>query len=290
MIPSQHIGCLLLVLSLALASAPLEAGSIETRSSGSQGARPLVLIPGLASSAELWSPWAERFGASHEVHIIAIRGFAGLPAEGPLRLSTIADDLAAYLDAQALDDAVLVGHSAGGMVAMQTAAKSDRVGALVLVDSLPFTAALYMPGATPEDAAAAAQGLGSAMSSMALETFRQQQRAGLAVYSKTASFLPTLTEWSDRSDRSAVVEIYTDLLSTDYRVTLAGIAVPIHVLAAWDNAMGVPREFVQQLFTDQYAASPNATVTVIDDSFHFIMIDRPDAFDAALAKALEEPR
>jgi len=279
---------LLVPILLIFSATAAPAGTIEAVQHGAPGSRPLIFVPGLASSATLWSPWVERFGDDFEIHVVGVRGFAELPASHALTIAAIADDLATYLVDQDLKDVVIIGHSVGGMIAMQTANQSDRVGELVLVDSLPFTAGLFVPGITPDAATAMADSLRTAMKSTPEDAFRAQQRAGLAIYTKTASFLPTLIEWSDASDVSAVTDIYTDLFATDYRAALATIDAPIHVLAAWDESMNVPREQLASIFTGQYAMHANTSLTVIGNTLHFIMVDQPDAFAGALLRVLGE--
>lgn len=39
----------------------------------------VVLIPGLASSREVWRPLANRLAATHRVHLVQLAGFAGEP-------------------------------------------------------------------------------------------------------------------------------------------------------------------------------------------------------------------
>jgi len=164
---------------LFVAAAADELNVIEIDQAGTSGARPLVFIPGLASSADVWSQWAEEFGESHEIHIVGIKGFAGLPAVADLTFDRIVGDITRYLDSRDLSNAVIAGHSAGGMIAMQAAAQSERIGSLVLIDSVPFTAGLFIPGITPEAAIATAQSLGMSMRATPPESFREQQRAGL---------------------------------------------------------------------------------------------------------------
>ena len=56
------------------------------------------------------------------------------------------------------------------------------------------------------------------------------------------------------------------------------------VLAAWDAAMPVPKAAIEALFQRQYAGLPAGEVRVVEDAFHFLMIDQPSAFESALAE------
>ena len=56
--------------------------------------------------------------------------------------------------------------------------------------------------------------------------------------------------------------------------------VPVTVVYARDDAMGPGR--ADQLYAANYAALPRVKLVPIDGGFHFIMLDQPDAFAAAV--------
>ena len=78
-----------------------------------------------------------------------------------------------------------------------------------------------------------------------------------------------------------------ELLASDLRKELSSLTADIHVFAAQDKAMGVSVDQIEALYSGQYKAAPKHTITVINDSFHFIMIDQNDAFIRALRNALD---
>lgn len=98
---------------------------------------PVLLIHGLASAAAIWdlvAPLVAEQG--RQVYALDQRGHgeSDKPATGYDFATIVADDHA-LLDALALPQAVVVGHSWGGAVALNLAATyPDRVAALVLVD------------------------------------------------------------------------------------------------------------------------------------------------------------
>ena len=95
----------------------------------------IVVIHGLTASHRSWVRIAEQLPG---FRIIApdLRGRGrsnGLP--GPFGMVQHADDVAAVMDFLAVPDAVIVGHSMGGFVAVVFSARHrDRVRALLLVD------------------------------------------------------------------------------------------------------------------------------------------------------------
>lgn len=124
----------------------------------------VILIPGYASSREVWRAEAERLKATHRLHLVQLAGFAGEPwtqGDGPLLEPAVAE-LARYIREAGLERPAVIGHSMGGLIGLKLAqAHPDLVGRLLSVDSLPFYSAMFGPQATAESAAPfAAQGQG----------------------------------------------------------------------------------------------------------------------------------
>jgi len=97
----------------------------------------VVLIHGFGLDMRMWDPQAGPLADRFRTVRYDCRGFG---ASGPLDPGvpyTHAGDLVALLDHLGVDDAVLVGLSFGGRVALQTAlAAPDRVRGLVLLDTV----------------------------------------------------------------------------------------------------------------------------------------------------------
>ena len=75
-------------------------------------------------------------------------------------------------------------------------------------------------------------------------------------------------------------------MTTDMRPRLGDITVPVTVLAAANPY--APRARVEPLYSAAYAWLDGVTLTVIDNSYHFIMFDQPAAFEAALRDGLAD--
>jgi 3-oxoadipate enol-lactonase len=97
----------------------------------------VVLIHGFGLDMRMWDPQLPVLAARYRVVRYDCRGFG---ASGPLDPAvpyTHAEDLIALLNHLAIADAVLVGLSFGGRVALQSAlAAPDRVRGLVLLDAV----------------------------------------------------------------------------------------------------------------------------------------------------------
>src|SRR5450631_2693707 len=113
--------------------------------------KPMILIPGFASSGKTWDSTVARYKDRYQCHVLTLAGFAGEPRIDAPFLETVRKDLATYIRKNKLDKPVIVGHSLGGFMALWLAEREpDLVGPLVIVDSLPFLADVMMPGATAE--------------------------------------------------------------------------------------------------------------------------------------------
>ena len=100
----------------------------------------LLFIHGWSSSARHWAPQARHFRRRHRVLRIDLRGHGRSPAPDlPVSGYSIprhAEDLAVLLAELGLAGVVAVGHSSGGWVALELAARfPDLVRAVVVVDS-----------------------------------------------------------------------------------------------------------------------------------------------------------
>ena len=120
-------------------SAVCRTNGIDIHYLRSGGARPaVVLLHGLMGSGACWTRVARALEGAFDVVMPDARGHGGssAPARG-YRYEDLAGDVIALIDALALAQPVLVGHSMGGMTAAVAASRgsgSGRMRALVLVD------------------------------------------------------------------------------------------------------------------------------------------------------------
>ena len=254
-----------------------------------QEGRPVVFLPGLNTHRDLWSHWAKTLATAHRVLVVTPAGFpGGLPAAGSGGLyDGLLPALTKLLVTEEIADATLVGASIGGLMALMLANEEPtRIRNVLVVDSLPYLAGLFLPHVTPDQAPAQAKALAQRMRGLPQETYLQEQRAGLSRYTRDPAFKTTLATWLEAADRETSTLAFEETLAMDYRPNLSAIAQPVLVLAAWDADMLAPKAAIERLFTSQYAALPNVEVRVVENSRHFVMVDRPDAFKAALAEVV----
>ena len=251
--------------------------------------RVVLFLGGLNVHGEVWRPWADALAADHRVLLVTQAGFAGVaPVDREVGfLATHVAALRRLLAAEEVENALVVGHSLGGVAAlMLAAAEPERVGRLLVVDSLPFLAELFLPGATPAQARTNAEAMAQRSMALTVDAYLAETERTIAIAAKSPTFLERLRTWAKASDRATAVTAFQELLGMDYRATLPEIRQPVLVLAAWDAAMPLPKESIKALYERQYAALPAGEVRIVEDALHFLMIDQPDVFESALAEVL----
>ncbi|MBV9929637.1 MAG: alpha/beta hydrolase [Alphaproteobacteria bacterium] len=250
---------------------------------------PVVLVPGLASPRDVWDGVAADLARSHRVYLVQVNGFGG-DAPGANLASGLLDGVVADLSAALVADRAgpvrFVGHSMGGLLALKFASvHRDQVDRLMIVDALPDFAVLLarggpMPGSAQIEAMAAT--LRTATAARYGRTMTQAEIAtGVDSLALTPAARTRMRAWSARADaRVAGQAIYEDMTS-DLRPALPGIAAPITVVVPW-TAAGFGKDRTLAFYAAQYAGAPNVRFVPIAEAGHFVMLDQPAAFRAAL--------
>ncbi|MCC5853264.1 MAG: alpha/beta hydrolase [Alkalimonas sp.] len=236
----------------------------------------IILIPGLASSGEVWHSTVEALQADYQLHVLTLAGFGGV---APLTqdawahgfLPSQRDAIVRYIREQQLDKPVVIGHSLGGYLALALAATaSELIGGAINVDGLPALGALFAETAANSPSE-------STESNAAPANFDPMAMAkGMA---NNESWHQRIVNDMFRSDGQTSGRVMGELMQADLRPQLASIRVPVLTLGALQH--GAPYsspEQVQANYEHQLANAPAQfhRFAFVADSKHFIMADAPE--------------
>ncbi len=238
----------------------------------------LLLIPGLASSGEVWQSTVEALKADYQLHVFTLAGFAGkglTPANpahswGEGYLATQQQAILRYITQQQLDKPVVIGHSLGGYLALALAANAPQhIGGAINVDGLPALGALFGQNS-------------SAQSNNSGEPQQQSSFDPTAMARSMANdegWQQRIVADMYRSDGMTSGRVMAELMRADLRPRLADLRVPVLTVGALQH--GAPYttpEQVQANYQSQLANAPEQyhSFAFARDAKHFIMADAPD--------------
>lgn len=254
---------------------------------GRDGASTVVLVHGWTCHRAVWAAVARRLVLNgHRVVLYDQRGHGeSTLGSAPLTVEQLGSDLRDVLDHLDVTDAVLVGHSMGGMAVQSFAidypdALADRARSLVLVS----TAARFLGYAVPTSIVDFVFGdrviHRVAQGSLGLIIGRSSVGRGprLAHIELTRDGLAATTA-------EARVGFLVDMSSMDLRAGLGSIALPTTVLVGTHDLLTPPR-----LGRAIASAIPGADLVVLPGAGHMLPVEDPDRIlDVICAAALKRP-
>jgi len=216
---------------------------------------PLVLIHGLSGSTRWWRKNIEVLSQSYRVHLVDMVGF-GRARGQQFILKEAADLLADWILAIDICPANLIGHSMGGYVTVELAAKYPQ-----LVDHLVLVDALALP-------------IGR---SLFRNTFALMQAIRFVPF----DFYPVLVTDTLRAGPATMVRAIREVLGADISQNLKLVKAPsLIVWGEHDTVLPV------KLGYDLHNELPQSSLEVIKRAGHIPMWDRPDHFNQAVCEFL----
>lgn len=235
---------------------------------------PILFLPGFTTPGSVWRETIENMEVESESHLVSYAGFNGIePIDTPW-YSTIKAELLLYIEKENLKNVSIIGHSMGGMLAVDIAgAIPDKIDKIVLVDAIPCMRELMMPGMSASqikyDTPYSQQ-----MIEMSDEAMVEYAATTAHNMTTDPTKIETLKQWSIEADRETFVYGYIDLLRLDLRDVLPQVEARALILgASFPNA-----EIVKGNYEKQYAKLASKQIVIADGSKHFIMFDKPEWF------------
>jgi pimeloyl-ACP methyl ester carboxylesterase len=243
---------------------------------------PVILIPGLASPRAVYDGVVPALARKHRVYLVQVNGFGGDDPRAntqPGVLDGIVADVVQLIEREKMVRPAVVGHSMGGLAGMMLAARHpDRVGRLMVVDALPFIGTILAPGATAESIKPQAAAIRDATAARPAPAPVTSDPGG--IWSITSAGRIQVANWGAKANPRAVAEALYEDMVTDVTPQLGRITAPMTVLYATGAG-----PMATAIWERAYKGSP-AKLEPVAGSYHFIMLDQPAAFQAALDRFL----
>jgi 3-oxoadipate enol-lactonase len=241
---------------------------------------PLVLLHGVGTDGRMFAPVADRLVDAARAIVWDLPGYGGKPLDGPLTFPGLAATLAADLDSQGVECAVVLGHSIGGMLALEFAATfPGRVRALILSATTPafgsrdgsFQREFMKARLAPLDA-------GRGMGELALEAAPRLVGSGAAP-DAAAAIARLMAELPEATFRAGLA----CLVTFDRRADLARIAVPALLIAGAEDTNAPLKTMTRMGET-----IPGARLEVLARTGHLAPLESPDLYADIVRRFLGE--
>jgi 3-oxoadipate enol-lactonase len=238
------------------------------------GEQTLVLVHEMGGTLESWDEVAPRLGAARRLLRYDTRG-AGMSQKvrGELHIDTMADDIAALLDALAIKTRVaLAGVAVGGAIALHFAARyPERTSAVVAGSPATGMAPDRRAAALERVAKMEREGMSGAVEDSMASGYAAELRSEAARYARFRA------RWLG-NDPASYATIYRMLANTQMQDELSALACPVLVIGAtFDRvrpppmaeavAKAIPTARYVELPTTHYmaAATPELIADTIGD-------------------------
>ena len=232
---------------------------------------PLMLIAGLASDSQSWQPVLPALAAHFMVILLDNRGVGRSTQQGAISIGQMCDDCMALSRHLGQEKITLLGHSMGGMVAMECAIRYPQlIENLVLVATAPRT---------------------SARNQLLFDDWAARRAAGTDLANWFRSIFAWIFTPHYFDNQTQVDQAIEDQLHYPWPQSAEAFGQQVAALAAYDATPALPHitaatcvlagalDLLMPVKTVATLAEqlPNARLVVIEGAAHSIHVERPDA-------------
>jgi pimeloyl-ACP methyl ester carboxylesterase len=256
-----------------MASIERDGASLFYEKKGS-GDPALVFVHGWTCDHTHFVSQVDHFSTRHQTVVLDLRGHGQSQAIGPFNIEAYSDDVAWLCRALDLDRPVVVGHSMGGMIAVQLAANyPERAQAVVALDS-PFVS----PAGLQDSVAS----LLTAMDGPGHYEARREMAAASIGPFASPELRDRLVATLCAPERHVAAEAFASVVEWDGAKILCGLTVPVLAITAGMGGPGGATD-ASRLLSECPKLLTGATV----GAGHFIQIEVPDQVNAMLERFLD---
>lgn len=227
-----------------------------------RGEREMVLIHGLGSDAEVWTPMVALLSRAYRVRLYELPGHGRTQPAPHLTIASAAADLERFLKERDIVQPVLVGHAMGGLIAMRYAFDHPAaIKRLVLIDAAPKQLA------TPEQKAQTTDRLLTDYDRFVAETYARM--------SPDPEITRRIVDRALKTDRPSFTSLLMSSFAFDLTEELPRQAVPILLIG---SALLLPSDqnVPAQLDALGYTNARTISFKRVDRTGHFVMLEQPD--------------
>jgi len=270
-LPLATCGLLLAVALLGAAPAPpLAAGD------SGRGEPAVVLIHAIGTDRSEWNAVSARLSERHRVLAVDLPGHGLSTPDDTVLVDAVAARVDRTLEAHGIRQAILVGHSYGGLVALAEAAKHPKRALGVAVVDI---------GAwNPVDSSRVAE-----LDDFLTRRYTVFVQAVFEQMSADSAERAHLVEQALAVPQPVLTAYFRDAWRADLRPDVARLKAPLLVVATptlWPGA--APWDTVRARLG--YAGARRVTGVRIAGSLHFVPLDAPDSLAAALERFAQSLR
>ncbi len=232
----------------------------------------IIFLPGFGCSGEQWHEIADKLSDRYRCHLITLPGFNGVPPVEEPMYQKLMQDLRFYLESKQIRNAIAIGHSMGGHLALYLeAAYPGTFSKIVVVDALPFLAAANDPDVTEETTGVNPESTARLYKAIEGEQFENLIKESASSMVNDQSKVPYIVAWAMNSDPYAYGYIYGEFINLDLRQEMSAIRCPVLLLIA----NGYEKEEAMKIWKRQYRGLKHKTFKYNGRANHYIMYDDP---------------
>ncbi|ATX67302.1 alpha/beta fold hydrolase [Roseinatronobacter bogoriensis] len=238
--------------------------------------KPLVLVHGYLGASAQWQDQLDAFAGTHDVIAPDLPGFGQAAAHtGPRRIADFAAAVMACIDGLGVGNFTLLGHSMGGMIVQEIAARhTDRIDALLLYGTGPL--GLMPDRFEPIETSMArleADGVEATADRISATWFRDGNAA--PGYGPTRGF-------ARMAHPTAAHNALIAMRDWDGRAALPQLSMPCRIL--WGDR---DRSYRWPQINALWNGIPGAELSVIADASHAAHMEKPKLFNAIVQDFLD---